>query len=149
MCSLCNHAAGLILSCKVLYPFSGLQRSGVVVLRLRPEQRARSSAKPFSRRVFAFGDTEGPYVHWRQPCHIKSNSDTVAWYRKMQGIGAVVHRIPQSDCTCSVLRANATLRAAMYLYSLSSDRYLAVPSSLRLRVSAVRHMMLSYSNRRK
>lgn len=159
-CSLCNHAAGLILSCKVLYPFSGLQRSRVVVVRLRPEQRAESSAKGFNSQSGRFRDACLPseilkqhrrYVHRRRLFRIKIQ---FAYFAMVPANAACrCNSAPDSagrlhvQCASSILYT--TLRAAMYLCSLLSDQYLAVLCSLRLRVSAVRHEMLSYSNRRR
>ena len=120
---------------------AGMPRTAGRILR----QGVQLSKRLFSRRVFAFGDTQSAYIHWQRPCRIGSNSYTLACYRETHRVGAAMLRIRWAIAPAlSVRLANADTESGCVPFS--SDQYLAVLCSLRLRIY---HMMLSYCNRRR
>ena len=106
-----------------------------------------------SRRVFAFEDTEPLHVHWRQTRRVKPNLHTLRYYCRMKRIGSAMRRIRWTFVRAlSIQRTRQRERLCSCAPFLSRIGTLCCAyhgCSLRLRISAVSHMMLSYCSRRR
>ena len=164
MCSLRSHTAGLILLCKVPYPLGTPQRSGVVVVVAgmprtagRIVRQGRNSTagwglpnKVFSAtRVCLRGYRTSVFPLATDP--IASNSVNIVHHLTTEP------RVSAQHCSESDGRLHMHCPFSERVYQerlctcvpFSSDQYLAVLCSLRLRIPAVYHMVLSSYRRRR